>query len=82
MKSNSENPEIGYTSQDVEEFWNVCTRPLDRNGCGLSPRFSRMLCLAFVSTMVSAPLLTMKFLGRSVRQSAVTENRGANVEAS
>lgn len=26
-----------YTSQNVAEFWNACTRPLDRNGYGLSP---------------------------------------------
>ena len=25
-----------YTSQNVGEFWNTCTRPLDRNGYGLS----------------------------------------------
>ena len=25
-----------YTSQNVAEFWNTCTRPLDRNGYGLS----------------------------------------------
>ena len=27
-----------YTSQNVGEFWNTCTRPLDRNGYGLSPQ--------------------------------------------
>src|SRR5258708_23697821 len=26
------------TSQNVGEFWNTCTRPLERNGYGLSPR--------------------------------------------
>ena len=26
-----------YTSQNLGEFWNVLTRPLDRNGFGLSP---------------------------------------------
>jgi predicted nucleic acid-binding protein len=26
-----------YTSQNVAEFWNTCTRPLNRNGYGLSP---------------------------------------------
>jgi predicted nucleic acid-binding protein len=26
-----------YTSQNVAEFWNTCTRPLDRNGYGLTP---------------------------------------------
>ncbi len=25
------------TPQNMIEFWNVCTRPLDRNGLGLSP---------------------------------------------
>ena|SRR5215471_17733979 len=27
-----------YTSQNLAEFWNVCTRPADRNGYGLSPQ--------------------------------------------
>jgi hypothetical protein len=27
-----------YTSQNLGEFWNACTRPVDRNGYGLSPR--------------------------------------------
>ena len=26
-----------YTSQNLGEFWNTCTRPVDRNGYGLSP---------------------------------------------
>jgi hypothetical protein len=26
-----------YTSQNVAEFWNTCTRPLNRNGYGLIP---------------------------------------------
>jgi predicted nucleic acid-binding protein len=26
-----------YASQNVAEFWNACTRPVDRNGYGLSP---------------------------------------------
>jgi predicted nucleic acid-binding protein len=26
-----------YTSQNLGEFWNTCTRPLDRNGYGLTP---------------------------------------------
>jgi predicted nucleic acid-binding protein len=29
---------LSYTSQNVGEFWNTCTRPLDRNGFGLSPQ--------------------------------------------
>ena len=27
-----------YTWQNLAEFWNTCTRPLDRNGYGLSPQ--------------------------------------------
>ena len=30
--------ELCYTSRNVGEFWNTCTRPLDRNGYALSPR--------------------------------------------
>ena len=29
---------LGYTSQNVGEFWNACTRPVDRNGYGLTPQ--------------------------------------------
>src|SRR5580658_4537266 len=32
------NGELCYTSQNVGEFWNTCTRPLDRNGYALSPQ--------------------------------------------
>jgi predicted nucleic acid-binding protein len=28
---------VYVTPQNIIEFWNVCTRPLDRNGLGLSP---------------------------------------------
>jgi predicted nucleic acid-binding protein len=28
--------ELFYTSQNLAEFWNVCTRPADRNGFGFS----------------------------------------------
>jgi predicted nucleic acid-binding protein len=27
-----------YTSQNLGEFWKTCTRPVDRNGLGLSPQ--------------------------------------------
>jgi predicted nucleic acid-binding protein len=27
-----------YTSQNVAEFWNACTRPVDHNGYGLLPQ--------------------------------------------
>ena len=28
--------ELCYALQNIAEFWNVCTRPLERNGYGLS----------------------------------------------
>jgi hypothetical protein len=28
--------DLCYTSQNLAEFWNACTRPADRNGYGLS----------------------------------------------
>jgi predicted nucleic acid-binding protein len=31
------NVALCYTSQNLGEFWNACTRPLDRNGFGLTP---------------------------------------------
>jgi hypothetical protein len=27
-----------YTTQNVAEFWSACTRPVNRNGYGLSPQ--------------------------------------------
>lgn len=36
-----------YTSQNVGEFWNVCTRPKDRNGFGLSPLQTDALAKTF-----------------------------------
>lgn len=36
-----------YTSQNVGEFWNTCTRPVDRNGYGLSPQGTDRLAKFF-----------------------------------
>lgn len=36
-----------YTSQNVGEFWNACTRPADRNGYGLSPNEADRLTRTF-----------------------------------
>jgi len=36
-----------YTSQNVGEFWNACTRPVDRNGYGLSPQETDRLAKTF-----------------------------------
>lgn len=32
----AQSAELFYTSQNLAEFWNVCTRPADRNGFGFS----------------------------------------------
>ncbi len=32
----TQGAELYYTSQNLAEFWNVCTRPADRNGFGFS----------------------------------------------
>ena len=31
-----ERSQLYYSLQNVAEFWNVCTRPLDRNGFGMT----------------------------------------------
>jgi predicted nucleic acid-binding protein len=36
-----------YTSQNVGEFWNARTRPIDRNGYGLSPQDTDRLAKTF-----------------------------------
>ena len=36
-----------YTSQNVGEFWNACTRPVDRNGYGLTPQETDRLARTF-----------------------------------
>lgn len=36
-----------YTSQNLAEFWNACTRPVDRNGYGLSPASADYLAKTF-----------------------------------
>lgn len=36
-----------YTSQNVGEFWNASTRPVDRNGYGLSPQETDRLAKTF-----------------------------------
>jgi predicted nucleic acid-binding protein len=33
----SSGDRVCLSSQNVIEFWNVCTRPIERNGLGLSP---------------------------------------------
>ncbi len=33
---NEQDAEFYFSLQNIAEFWNVCTRPVDRNGYGLS----------------------------------------------
>jgi predicted nucleic acid-binding protein len=40
-----------YTSQNLAEFWNACTRPVDRNGYGLSPAETDLRARAFESRL-------------------------------
>jgi hypothetical protein len=44
-----------YTSQNVGEFWNACTRPLDRNGYGLSPQETDRLAKFFEEKLSLLP---------------------------
>jgi predicted nucleic acid-binding protein len=44
-----------YTSQNVAEFWNTCTRPVDRNGYGLSPDETDLRARAFESRLRLLP---------------------------
>ena len=33
----TQNVSVYFTPQNISEFWNVATRPVDKNGLGLSP---------------------------------------------
>lgn len=44
-----------YTSQNVGEFWNACTRPVDRNGYGLSPQKTDRLAKTFEANLRLLP---------------------------
>jgi len=44
-----------YTSQNVAEFWNTCTRPLDQNGFGLSPQETDRRARAFEERLQLLP---------------------------
>ncbi len=44
-----------YTSQNLAEFWNTCTRPVDRNGYGLSPAETDVRARAFESRLQLLP---------------------------
>lgn len=44
-----------YTHQNIVEFWNVCTRPADRNGFGLSISETDREIRAFEKGMILLP---------------------------
>ena len=44
-----------YTSQNVAEIWNTCTRPLDQNGFALSPRETDRRARAFEDKLQFLP---------------------------
>ena len=44
-----------YTSQNVAEFWNTCTRPADRNGYALSPQEADRRVRSFESRLRLLP---------------------------
>ena len=44
-----------YTSQNVAEFWNTCTRPIQRNGYGLSPQETDRRCRIFEDALRLLP---------------------------
>jgi predicted nucleic acid-binding protein len=44
-----------YTSQNVAEFWNTCTRPIGQNGFGLSPQETDRRARAFEDKLQFLP---------------------------
>jgi predicted nucleic acid-binding protein len=49
------NADLCYTSQNLGEFWNVLTRPADRNGYGLSPDAANRRAIAVESRLQLLP---------------------------
>jgi predicted nucleic acid-binding protein len=49
------NADLCYTSQNLGEFWNVLTRPADRNGYGLSPDAANRHAIAVESRLRLLP---------------------------
>jgi predicted nucleic acid-binding protein len=49
------NADLCYTSQNLGEFWNVLTRPADRNGYGLSPDAANRRAIAVESRLRLLP---------------------------
>ena len=49
------NADLCYTSQNLGEFWNALTRPVNRNGYGLSPAEANRFAIAVESRLRLLP---------------------------
>ncbi len=49
------NAELCYTSQNLGEFWNALTRPVNRNGYGLSPMEANRCAISIESRLRLLP---------------------------
>jgi predicted nucleic acid-binding protein len=47
--------DLYFSMQNMAEFWNVCTRPVERNGYGLSGEETRLRAEAIERTMTFLP---------------------------
>jgi predicted nucleic acid-binding protein len=47
--------DLCYTSQNVGEFWNAATRPVNRNGYGLSPKEADLRAKSFEERLIFLP---------------------------
>ncbi len=52
---NQQNAELYFSLQNIAEFWNVCTRPVDQNGYGLSVHDTNQRVEAIERTMTLLP---------------------------
>jgi predicted nucleic acid-binding protein len=55
------NAALYYTHQNIAEFWNVWTRPADKNGFGLAGETAERELAKFESMMVFAPDTAMVY---------------------
>ncbi|HUD14158.1 MAG TPA: PIN domain-containing protein [Terracidiphilus sp.] len=75
---NGQGIELCFALQNIAEFWNVCTRPKDRNGYGLTIMETDQRVAAIERTMTFLPDIEQVY---SIwRESVVTNNvRGVQV---
>ena len=69
----SQGAKLYFTLQNLAEFWNVCTRPVERNGFGLSvSETDRRACLIEAAFTLAAG---------SIRSGAASWSRAASWES-